>query len=70
MQGCSLRIQPATENPLPLEVRMAKQPDKTAQAIGAGIASFLGVILGGLPGALIGAAIGHWASGEASKHGF
>lgn len=49
---------------------MARQPDKTAQAIGAGIASFLGVIFGGLPGALIGAAIGHWASGEASKHGF
>lgn len=48
---------------------MTKHPDKTAQALGAGIASFLGVLLGGLPGALIGAAIGHWATGEATKHG-
>jgi hypothetical protein len=48
---------------------MARKPDRTAQAIGAGVASFVGVLLGGLPGALIGAAIGHWASGEASKFG-
>jgi hypothetical protein len=49
---------------------MARQPDRTAQALGAGLASFLGVLLGGFPGALIGAAVGHWATGEASKHGF
>jgi hypothetical protein len=48
---------------------MAKQPDRTAQAVGAGLTSFIGVLLGGLPGALLGAAIGHWASGEVSKHG-
>lgn len=49
---------------------MAKRPDKTAQAIGAGLASFACVLLGaGLPGAILGAAIGHWATGEASKHG-
>jgi hypothetical protein len=48
---------------------MARKPDRTAQAIGAGVAAFVGVLLGGLPGALIGAAIGHWASGEASKFG-
>jgi hypothetical protein len=48
---------------------MAKQPDKAAQAVGAGLASFFGVLLGGLPGALIGAAIGHWATGEATKRG-
>jgi hypothetical protein len=48
---------------------MAKKPDRTAQAIGAGFSAFVGVLLGGLPGALIGAAIGHWASGEASKFG-
>jgi hypothetical protein len=52
------------------EVEMSKQPDKTAQAIGAGIASFLGVLLGGLPGVLVGAAVGHWATGEATKRGF
>jgi hypothetical protein len=48
---------------------MARKPDRTAQAIGAGVTAFVGVLLGGLPGALIGAAIGHWASGEASKFG-
>lgn len=49
---------------------MARKPDRTAQAVGAGVASFVVVMLGGgLPGALIAAGIGHWASGEASKFG-
>jgi hypothetical protein len=48
---------------------MARQPDKFSQAVGAGLTAFVGVLLGGLPGAVIGAAIGHWATGEASKRG-
>jgi hypothetical protein len=47
-----------------------KEPDKMAQAIGAGGAGFIGTLVGGLPGAVIGALLGHWLAGEASKEGF
>lgn len=47
-----------------------KEPDKMAQAIGAGGGAFLGVLIGGPVGALLVGALGHVIAGEASKGGF
>ena len=47
-----------------------KQPDKTAQAIGAGVGAFFGTLVGGPVGAVVAGALGHWVAGEASKGGF
>ncbi|MFZ1996497.1 MAG: hypothetical protein WAU75_20465 [Solirubrobacteraceae bacterium] len=46
-----------------------KEPDKLAQAIGAGGGAFVGALIGGPVGALAVGAIGHWIAGEASKQG-
>jgi hypothetical protein len=51
-------------------VARKKQPDKMAQAIGAGGGAFAGTLLGGPIGTIIGGLIGHWLAGEASKEGF
>lgn len=50
--------------------RRKKQPDRTAQAIGAGGGAFIGTFLGGPFGTVIGGLLGHWLAGEASKEGF
>jgi hypothetical protein len=46
-----------------------KQPDKTAQAVGAGVGAFVGTMVGGPLGAVVAGALGHWVAGEASKGG-
>ena len=50
--------------------RKKKEPDRLAQAIGAGLGAFFGTLIGGPVGTLAGGAFGHWAAGEASKEGF
>lgn len=47
-----------------------KQPDKFAQAVGAGFGAFFGTLIGGPIGLIAGGAFGHWVAGEASKEGF
>lgn len=47
-----------------------KEPDKVAQAMGAGGGAFIGTLMGGPVGALLGGMVGHWLAGEASKEGF
>jgi hypothetical protein len=47
-----------------------KEPDKLAQAVGAGGGAFIGALIGGPVGALVTGALGHWLAGEASKEGF
>lgn len=47
-----------------------KQPDRTAQAMGAGGGAFIGTFIGGPLGTVIGGLVGHWLAGEASKGGF
>jgi hypothetical protein len=47
-----------------------KEPDKMAQAIGAGGGAFFGTLIGGPVGTLVGGLVGHWLAGEASKGGF
>lgn len=46
-----------------------KEPDKVAQALGAGGGAFLSTLLGGPVGLLVGGLVGHWLAGEASKGG-
>lgn len=47
-----------------------KEPDKMAQAIGAGGGAFIGALIGGPLGALLVGALGHVIATEASKEGF
>lgn len=47
-----------------------REPDKLAQAIGAGDGRFIGTLGGGPLGAAVCGLIGHWLAGEASKGGF
>jgi hypothetical protein len=47
-----------------------KEPDKLAQAIGAGSGAFVGALIGGPVGAVLVGAVGHFIAGEASKEGF
>lgn len=49
---------------------MRKQPDKMAQAIGAGGGAFLGTLIGGPIGTVVGGIVGHWLAGEASNSDF
>ena len=46
-----------------------KEPDKMAQAVGAGSGAFVGTLVGGPLGTLVGGLLGHWLAGEASKGG-
>lgn len=46
-----------------------KEPDRMAQAIGAGGGAFVGVLIGGPLGALVVGTIGHLIAGEVSKEG-
>jgi hypothetical protein len=47
-----------------------KEPDKMAQAVGAGGGAFIGTLVGGPLGTIVGGLVGHWLAGEASKEGF
>jgi hypothetical protein len=47
-----------------------REPDKLAQAIGAGCGAFVGTLVGGPFGAAVCGLVGHWLAGEASKGGF
>ncbi|MGN6867449.1 MAG: hypothetical protein ACTHMY_03485 [Solirubrobacteraceae bacterium] len=47
-----------------------KEPDKMAQAIGAGGGAFIGTLVGGPLGTIVGGLFGHWLVGEASRGGF